>query len=181
MGRPYRLGKRQVAVDATREAILGAARELLAAGSPASVQAIARSAGVSRVTVYNRFGSRHGVLAALAPPAPDPGALRPPGTAVHRLHDRLAQACSTWAAAPALYRHLPAARPGAGDGEDRELARQLAAENALRPGCSIKEAEDVIGILGSFPTFDRLHRDGRRTPAAVAEILMRMAGAILAS
>jgi hypothetical protein len=33
----------------------------------------------------------------------------------------------------------------------------------------------VIGILTSFPVFDRLHKEGRRSPSAVAEILLRMA------
>jgi hypothetical protein len=38
----------------------------------------------------------------------------------------------------------------------------------------------VIGVLASFEVFDRLHRDGRRTTAAVGEILWRLAGGILA-
>jgi len=38
----------------------------------------------------------------------------------------------------------------------------------------------VIATLSSFPVFDRLHKDGRRAPAAVTEILLRLAGAILA-
>jgi hypothetical protein len=33
----------------------------------------------------------------------------------------------------------------------------------------------------SFAAFDRLHRDGRRSTSAVAEILSRMAGAVLNS
>jgi hypothetical protein len=49
----------------------------------------------------------------------------------------------------------------------------------LRPGCSIKEAEDVIAALTSFEIFDRLYKDGRRSPAAVAEILARLASGIL--
>jgi hypothetical protein len=35
-------------------------------------------------------------------------------------------------------------------------------------------------VLTSFPVFDRLHKNGRRSPAAVAEILMSLAAAILA-
>jgi hypothetical protein len=63
---------------------------------------------------------------------------------------------------------------------DRDLAERLAGADQLRPGCSIKEAEDVIGALTSFEVFDRLHRDGRRTTAAVREILWRLAAGILA-
>jgi hypothetical protein len=58
---------------------------------------------------------------------------------------------------------------------DHALAERLAAHDKIRPGCSLKEAEDVIGILTSFAVFDRLHKGGRRSPSAVAEILMRMA------
>ncbi|MGA8921934.1 MAG: hypothetical protein WB682_02230, partial [Candidatus Dormiibacterota bacterium] len=63
---------------------------------------------------------------------------------------------------------------------DRLLAERMAAADRLRPGCSIKEAQDVIGVLTAFETFDRLHQDGRRSAAAVAEILMRLGGGILA-
>jgi hypothetical protein len=66
-------------------------------------------------------------------------------------------------------------------GADRALAERLAAADQLRPGCSLKEAEDVIGTLTSFATFDRLYKDGRRSASAVAEILMRLVSAILAS
>src|SRR2546428_9525163 len=70
MSRAYRLGRRQSAVDLTTNSILAAARQLVAQGpaSQASVGAVARRAGVSRLTVYNRFGSRAGLLEALAPP-----------------------------------------------------------------------------------------------------------------
>ena len=180
------LGKRQAGVDRTRAAVLAAARELVATGgvSPLSVGAVARRAGVSRLTIYNRFGSRSGLLRAVAgeaqrrtPPTQPNGADDPRAA----LHDRLAAACATWAADPALFRALPAA---ANTGEsaavrDRALAERLAAADQLRPGCSLREAEDVIGALASFAVFDRLHQDGRRSPSAVVEILMRLAGAIL--
>lgn len=164
----------------TRTALLAAARDLLAA-APAgnlSVGAVAARAGVSRLTVYHHFGSRAALLDALAP-ALAPGWAVPPGDPVDHLRQRIGSACSTWSEDPALYRHLPArGRQGEPDA-DRGLAERLAAADRLRPGCSIKEAQDVIGILTAFETFDRLHQDGRRTPAAVTEVLMRLAGAIL--
>ena len=165
--------------------MLAAARELVAAGGPElSVGAIARRAGVSRLTIYNRFGSRSGLLRAVAGEAQRRGApaagngARDPRT---ELHDRIADACATWASDPALFRALPAATsPGESTGmKDRALAERLAAADQLRPGCSLKEAEDVIGALTSFGVFDRLHQDGRRSPAAVTDILVRLAGAIL--
>lgn len=174
--RTYRLGRRQAAVDHTAQAILGAARELVAGGSAVSMSAIARRAEVSRITVYNRFGSRAGVLQALAPSQTSPAA-ETPGEPREALRRRLAEACARWSTDAALYRHLPVVD----DGEaDRRLAGRVAAADALRPGCSIKEAEDVIGVLTSFAVFDRLHRDGRRSASAVADILERLAGGILA-
>ena len=148
MPRQYRLGRRQELVDRTAQSILAAARDLVSQkpAEAVSVGAIARRAGVSRLTVYQRFGSRSGLLAALAPPS-------------------------------------EAAEAVEGDPRDavrRHLAERLLAGDALRPGCSLREAEDVLGALTSFALFDRLHHDGRRTPAAVADILMRLAAGILA-
>ena len=177
--RVYRLGRRQTSVDLTTSSILAAARELVAQGpaSQASVGAVARRAGVSRITVYNRFGSRAGLLQALAPPheRPDLGESDPR----EALRRHIQSACATWAGNPALYRHLPHAQIDDPEA-NRTLAESLAAADALRPGCSIKEAEDVVGALTSFAVFDRLHKDGRRPAAAVGEMLTRLASAILA-
>jgi hypothetical protein len=65
-------------------------------------------------------------------------------------------------------------------GDDRALAERLAAADQLRAGCSIKEAEDVIRAVTAFAVFDRLYKDGRRSQAAVVEILMRLVSTILA-
>ena len=185
------LGKRQAGVDRTKAAVLAAARELVAAsgGTHLSVGAVARRAGVSRLTIYNRFGSRSGLLRAvageahgrsLAPAANGANGSQDPR---EQLRDRISAACATWSSDPPLFRALPAAT-FAGDPaaqKDRGLAERLAAADQLRPGCSLKEAEDVIGAITSFAVFDRLHQDGRRSPAAVADILMRLGGAILSS
>jgi AcrR family transcriptional regulator len=180
------LGKRQAGVDRTRAAVLAAASELVAAAgdSTLSVGAVAKRAGVSRLTIYNRFGSRSGLLRAVAGEA-HRRTLAPPGDRAddprEELRDRLSAACSTWASDPALFRALPGVTSAGDSGttRDRTLAERLASADQLRPGCSLKEAEDVIGALTTFAMFDRLHQDGRRSSAAVAEILMRLAGAIL--
>ncbi len=183
--RPYRLGRRQVAVDRTRSSILTAARELVSEAGPApAVGRVAQRAGVSRITIYNRFGSKAGLLAELrrevaqtdkdppGDPAADPG---------DQLKSRIAGACSAWAADPDLHRQLQVRTIAPDESRgDRALAERLAAGDRLRPGCSIKEAEDVIGLLTSFAAFDHLHRSGRRSPSAVAEILLRLAEGILA-
>ena len=103
--RAYRLGKRQPAVDQTRQRIVSAARDLVAAGTPLSVGAVARRAGVSRITVYNRFGSRAGLLGSLV-------RLESPaqvgGTPREQLLGLLADSCRRWSIEPALHRNLPA-------------------------------------------------------------------------
>ena len=65
--RPYRMGKREAARSETRSRILEAARQLLASESTAdlSMEAIARKADVSRLTIYYQFSSRAGLLEAL--------------------------------------------------------------------------------------------------------------------
>lgn len=179
MTRPYHLGRRQASVDRTAQSILAAARTLLEQrpASQVSVGAIARQAGVSRLTVYARFGSRAALLGVLAPKPPPAGSVG--SDARSGLREHLAALCSAWSASPALFRHLP--ETAAGDPESvHRVAERLLAADALRPGCSIREAEDVIGALGSFAVFDRLHRDGRRSPTAVTDVLMRLAGGILA-
>jgi AcrR family transcriptional regulator len=63
--KPYRSEMRETAVDATRARIVAAARTLLAGGKdkPAfSLDAVANEAGVTRLTVYNRFDSKRGLL-----------------------------------------------------------------------------------------------------------------------
>ena len=193
--RAYRLGpRRQAELTRTRSSILAAARELVSEHGPdSSVGKVAERAGVSRITIYNQFGSKAGLLEALSaetgPRPPATPAAEPGADPADDLRRRIEQACAAWAANPRLYRQLAGRAlgaaglaPGAGGlassdrpDYDHGLAERLAAADRLRPGCSIKEAEDVIGILTSFPVFDRLHKEGRRSPSAVAEILLRMA------
>jgi hypothetical protein len=177
MARRYALGRRQASIDRTAASIVAAARLELerAPAGGLSVGAVARRAGVTRATVYNRFGTRQGLIAALDPSAPAP--LSTAGDPRDAVHEYLSLRCARWATNPALYRHLPHAEDG---GIARILAEGLASADGLRPGCSLREAQDVLATLGSFPTFDRLHQDGRRSATAVAEILMRLAGGILA-
>jgi len=172
---------RAIKAAGTRAAILAAARQLVATGAKGqpTIGEVASQAGVSRLSVYHHFGSHAGLLEAVAADArPAPHGLAETG-ALDSLRARIRQACEHWARDPALFRRLPgAAELGASD-QDRGLAQRLAAEDRLRPGCSLKEAEDVIAVLTSFAAFDRLHQSGRRPAASVSEILVRMAGAIL--
>src|SRR5258706_3191281 len=184
MPRNYTLGRRQGAVDRTRMAILAAARELVASAGPVlTAGAVAKRAGVSRITVYNQFGSKAGLLRELSAGAHSRvgGQTPDPVDPSDQLRKRITDSCAHWSSSPALFRRLP--QIGDVDietsGEDRALAERLAGADQLRAGCSIKEAEDVIGAVTSFAVFDRLHKDGRRSQATVAEILMRLVATIL--
>ncbi len=66
--RPYRSPVRDAAADETRARIIAAARTLLGGGKdlPAfSLDGVARQAGVTRLTVYNQFESKRGLLEAV--------------------------------------------------------------------------------------------------------------------
>jgi AcrR family transcriptional regulator len=167
-------------------AILAAARDLLAeGGGEPSVGDVARRAGCSRITIYNRFGSKAALLSAVAGQAYR-GRVQSPGAITSDeprefLRRHINATCLRWASDPALFKRLPGDPRTEADTaqEVRGLAERLAESDQLRPGCSIREAEDVIGALAAFATFDRLFKDGRRSPSAVAEILLRLANAIL--
>jgi len=65
--RTYQMGQRQAATDKTKERILNAARKLLLGEdfSTFTMEAVARAADVSRLTVYYQFDSKAGLLEAL--------------------------------------------------------------------------------------------------------------------
>ena len=62
--RPYQSGERQRTVDAGRDRILQAALRVLKRGDilAVSLEAVAQEAGVTRMTVYNQFGSKAGLF-----------------------------------------------------------------------------------------------------------------------
>jgi AcrR family transcriptional regulator len=66
--RQYRSEGRQAATSETRQRILEAARSLLQAEGPVSftIDAIAEQAGVARMTVYNQFKSKPGLVEAIS-------------------------------------------------------------------------------------------------------------------
>ena len=106
--RPYQLGKRQALIDQTRASILQAAEEELVAGEALSVGRVARKAGVSRITVYNQFGSRSGLLQAVSAHVPSHSLELPAGAAARDLLERrISDTSSAWASHPSLFRHLP--------------------------------------------------------------------------
>src|SRR5690349_25031696 len=65
--RPYSTEKRDAKAAETRVRLVGAALALLrdTDGEALSLDAVAKAAGVTRLTVYNQFGSRRGLLEAV--------------------------------------------------------------------------------------------------------------------
>ena len=199
MPRPYRLGRRQAAVDRTRARILKAARAVLIARGAAefSLEAVARRARVTRATVYQRFGSRPKLLEALfdelarlggmwdlaeAFRQPNPGEALARFVATfgrfwttHRpLHQRL-QALG--ALDPELGRSLRARQEWRRQGL-REIVRRLRDRAGDRNARALDETIDVLFTLTSFQTFDTL-AGPNRSPADVAPAVLRLARRVL--
>jgi AcrR family transcriptional regulator len=63
--RPYRSSRRAETAERTRARLLKAASAMLAAPGGISLDAVAKRAGVTRLTVYNQFGSRRALLEAV--------------------------------------------------------------------------------------------------------------------
>src|SRR4051794_29814298 len=112
--RRYRLGERETLIGDTRQRILNATREVLATQDRLTVDAVASAADVSRMTVYNQFGSKSGLLDALFDALAERGGMRDlagafhitdPGLAIHAL---VATFCGFWASDRLVLRRLRA-------------------------------------------------------------------------
>jgi AcrR family transcriptional regulator len=198
--RPYRLGRRQATVDATRARILRAARTLLLTRrSPTefSIDQVARRARVTRATVYHQFGSRRGLFEALFDDLAARGGIyelqnvfqeRDPDRALARF---VATFGRFWSASRLVHRRLRAR--GAWDAG---LERALAARRERRrvaltvvvgrlrerygrpPAETLEQTIDVLFTLTSFETFDAL-AGSAKTPADVTPVVLRLARGVL--
>jgi len=196
--RPYRLGRRQAAVDGTRARILKAAHALLVARHGAfSIEAVARRARVTRVTVYQRFGSRSKLLEALFDDLARRGGMWDLADAFRQSDPQAALArfvatfARFWTAHRPIHRRL-LALAALDQGLERTLrARQEWRRQGLRvivgrlrersgpAAAATEETIDALFALTAFETFDLL-AGPTRTPAAVAPIVLRIARAVLA-
>ncbi len=195
--RPYRLGQRQVAVDQTRARILAAASALLAdpAGVAAfTIDAMARQAGVSRMTVYYQYGSKRGLLEALFDFLAAQGGMDQLASAFRRpdpleaLAEFIATFCRFWASNRLILRRLQALAVLDPEIEQASRARQERSREGLRvligrlaerqPLERPDELIDVLHTLTSFQTFDALADQGRGLEQVIA-LLDRLARAIL--
>ena len=198
--RAYRLGRRQEATDETRARILAAARALLADATAVggfSVDAVARQAGVARMTVYYQFGSKRGLVAALFDDLATRGGMQHLAGAFHQPDplDALAAYVATfvgfWASDRLVHRRIQAlaaldpeveqevrARHEWGRGGARTILRRIAEQHGHPVPERLEEAADVLFALVSFPTFDTLAESGR-PPEQIAATLQRLALAAL--
>ena len=199
--RPYRLGRRKPAAQRTRARVLSAARALLTARAgtePFSVDAVARRAGVARMTVYHQFGSRRGLLEALFDsfaaggelPAHLAAAFQRPDP-LESLADVVVAFARFWEAGRPWIRRVRALGvldPDLGDAVEarnarrREVVRVLVERLAQRYGRPASkertQAEELLYTLTSFETFDSLAGPNRKLAEVAAEVLFLARAAV---
>lgn len=160
---------------------MDAVRRLLEQGGfhEASVEEIARLAGVGRATLYQHFGSRLGLVEAICESFADNPSMvaiqaspdvADPRAAVTQM---IGQAIRFWDSEESLHRHLyglaeideSAARFVERQTVDRRsvvqrVARRLASSDALRDGVSEAQARATLLLLTSFHSFQELRAAG---------------------
>jgi AcrR family transcriptional regulator len=170
--RRYRLGQREAAVDLTRERILDAARAVLTTQDRFTIDLVAHQADVARMTVYNQFGSKAGLLEALFDWLAQRGGLvRLPAVfqqadADLALEAFVASFCAFWASDRVVLRRLRAMAA-----LDPELGQLIHARDEwrrgglrtllARRGIMSPDIVDLLHMLTSFEAFDALAGDQR--------------------
>jgi AcrR family transcriptional regulator len=184
--RPYRSPHRDAAAAQTRRRIVAAAARLLSAADGIrafSLEGVAKKAGVTRLTVYNQFGSRRALLEAVFDDRAASGGLhRIAGVMAAPdqragLQEIIAIFCDFWSSDPgtlALLHSEGAADPEF-DASVRErnerrrallsvLVRRMAEGKRLRPE-ALDGLVDVLFALTSFAFFSQLTARGRSAGA----------------
>jgi AcrR family transcriptional regulator len=186
---------RRELVSATRARILDAAAQLLRDSGPNgfSMDVLAKEAGVARATVYEHFRSKRVVLDELATSASQALMLEHDGPylgdPLTALRDMLAAVCRHWHEHESAAREVRtlAAMTGADlpcDALDAEylhcIVGRLMSGGHLRPHWSPDDAADALGVLASYPTYERLRGSPGRTPNQVEAMLAKLAVSIVA-
>ncbi len=200
MSRRYVQRARAEASDRTRRQVLEAARAAVLADGRLEfgVGEIAAAAGVARSTVYAGFGSRAGLLAALADETLHRAGLEAV-IAEYRRPDAVDALDQVFGPAAGCTRRTIASSPGcsmlrevdpeavaplARSLDDRaigmaSLATRLSDQGRLRAGVTTERAADVLWVLTSFWTFDELFSGRGLDADACAAILVEMARSTL--
>jgi len=197
--RPYRSPRRAAAAQRTRARVVAAAAALLAAPSGIagfSLEAVAKKARVTRLTVYNQFGSRRALLEAVFDERAARGGLQRIAEAMADadphggLRRIIAIFCDFWSFDTAALSRLHAA--GATDAEFATSVRErnerrrhvlsvLVTRMAAERGTDAKTSADLIDVLfalTSLAFFEQLTRDGRATEAACRLVQALAAAAV---
>ena len=183
----------------TRDRIVAATRALMVeSGFPRmSLEDVAQAAGVTRVTVYNQFGSRRGLLEAVFDDIAERGVFARLADTITRadprdaLRDTLREFCRIWASNEAVFRRVLgmaevdpevhdafAPRDARRQRTSHDLVVRLAAARRLRPGWTRARAVAVLHTLTDFGTYQRLRSGGISGHLAIAEALIGLAGAV---
>lgn len=173
--RNYVSPARASAAAETRERIIAAGARLLrkdASIANFSLDVVAKAAGVTRLTVYNQFGSRRGLLEAVFDDIAREGGLfelaevmsmADPRAALDRV---VAIFCTFWSHDPAIggLNQAVATDPEFGaslverNERRRELLTALVSRIVEKPAAkhAVRDAVDMIFVLTSYPTFAAL-------------------------
>lgn len=195
--RAYTPVERQRSVEAGRDRILAAARDLLADDDAEgfSIDAVARRAGVARMTVYNQFESKAGLLEALFDSLAASGPFAQLADIFKQddplvvLDEYVAIFGRFWTLHRRAHRRLRAAAM-----HDEELAAAIEARNERRrkgiaeilrrlgdrahPVVPRSEVVNVIHVLLSFDTFNEI-AGASRTPDDVVPTMRRLIRGVL--
>ena len=193
--RSYTQKARAESAAETRRRIIEVTRELLARAplENVSLPAIATGADVARSTVYTIFGSREGLMVAVAEDLLERGgfarigqALRGPDVVrafeismdvameLYSQEEPVGQALLSLAAVDRDAQSA-AARLNLGRAQGmRRLAERMREQDVLRDDVTVEEAADVLWVITSFETYAQLRRGRGLTPQQVGERLLAM-------
>ncbi len=198
--RQYRLGKRQAAINETRAKIIEAARELILserALAGFSLDAVAKQAGVARMTVYNQFGGKPGLLEVLFDDIARRGgmfqlaAVFQEENGLDSLDGFIHAFGRFWNSERVILRRLHAmnrldAEMGKADaarqsrrrkGLEKILAR-MQEKGEIKSDFTTDETIEILQTLTSFATFDSLAGD-TKSPIEVVPTVQKIARRIL--
>jgi AcrR family transcriptional regulator len=192
--RPYSNERREAKAAETHARLIAAALDILrdCDGQPLSLDAVAKAAGVTRLTVYNQFGSRNGLLEAAFDALAEQGKLASLTKAMAMAEPRAALATAVRAFCDFWMSHDGLGGIFAAAATDAELAKALAARNERRrtllgilvdrQGSAEAQARadtiDLLFMLTSFASFTAL-RGEQRDGAAACALLLSLCDSIL--
>ena len=195
--RPYSSHERQRTVDAGRDRILAAALELMQQGGLAAVSldAVAARAGITRMTVYNQFGSKAGLLEELFDQLVTRGAFselpaifteKDPGTAFDSLVAVFGRFYTDNRAVMAKMRAAAGSDPDLDAAMRKRNERRKRAIETLvqrldrthQPSVPAAELVTTLDVLLSFNTFDMIAGPDR-TPEKVVPVMRRLIRGVL--